>query len=645
MGEPTLAAFVIATSLWLVVAFVPGSLVVAVVDPWRPGLDRLAIAPLVSFGIGFPFSAWAGAIGVTGSVWWAPAALAVASIASGAVLLLRRRRRGAAGRADPETRTTLVATSGAVLAALVVWVVAISRSTPGWGAVVPNIDGGTHGIVVADLIRTGSMFSPSVGRYDLLAGSVDVQTGPFGLGSLPYPYAVHLLAAPIAAMTSVPSALLVPLTVLASVWLVLGTVVLTRRFTGRTEALVAGYAAALLVPSFPYWHVFWGPVPMMAALALVPALTIALLDTTPRRGLVVPVLALAGMIAIHVTEALVATAIVVLALVPARTGADTVRKVLRLAGCTLLALVVVGPLTLGMLLGGASRPASAPDTIGILESVIVAVLRPFAAEGSLDGLAGLGLLLCAVGMVAVTVVGAVGIWRDPLGRAVALVVGVATVLVAATYVHPLGVVMAPWYGTATRLGAQVAALLPLLLGPGIVLAARRTRERPRGTVVVVAALAAVIGSIVVVESTATATSALNSYSVVTPADRAAFGWLADHVGPDERVLNDDQDGSLWSYDASRGAVMPVFGVRPAGGFVTHPEWDARLHLRETVQDIAVDAKTRQEARDWSVRYVLLGERRFGDADDAMDRAAIASSAGLRLVFAEGDARVYEIVAP
>lgn len=643
MGEPTLAAFVVASVLWLVLAFVPGSLVVAAVDPWRPGLDRLAIAPLVSFGIGFPVAAWAGGVGLPGSVWWAPVSLAVVSVGSGAVLLRRRRGGATRGAAAPESRTTWLAVVGAVLAAALVWAVAISRSTSGWGAVVPGTDGATHGMVVADLIRTGSMFSSSVGRYDLLDGAVPVLTGPFGLGSLPYPYAVHLFAAPIASITSVPSALLVPLTVLASAWLVLGTVALARRVASPAHAIAAAYAAALLVPSFPYWHVFWGPVPMMSAVALVPALAVALLDAGPRRRLVVPVLALAGMVGIHVTEALVASAIAALALLLAWAGAETVRGVLRLAACNLLALVVVGPLTLGMLLGGANRPSSAPSSIGLLESVIVTVLRPFTAEGALVGATGLVILVCAVAMVAVAVVGGVHAWREPVGRAVVVVLGTATVLVAATYVHPLGLVMAPWYGTGTRLGAQVAALAPLLLGPGIVTVARRTRERPRATVAAVTALAVVVGSVVVVESAATSTSALSAYSVVTANDRVAFQWLAEHVGPDERVLNDDQDGSTWSYEASRAVVHPVFGPRPSGGFEGHPEWASRLHLQATVQDVGVDPTTRQEAEDWSVRYVLVGERRFDDGEGVLDRAALASSPGLRLVFSAGDAQVYEIV--
>jgi hypothetical protein len=203
--------------------------------------------------------------------------------------------------------------------------------------------------------------------------------------------------------------------------------------------------------------------------------------------------------------------------------------------------------------------------------------------------------------------------------------------------------MAPWYGTGTRLGAQVAALAPLLLGPGIVTVALRTRERPRATVAAVTALAVVVGSVVVVESAATATSALSAYSVVTPNDRVAFRWLAEHVGPDERVLNDDQDGSTWSYEASRAVVHPVFGPRPSGGFEGHPEWAGRLHLQATVQDVGANPTTRREAEDWSVRYVLVGQRRFDDGEGVLDRAAIASSTGLRLVFSEGDARVYEIV--
>jgi hypothetical protein len=60
--------------------------------------------------------------------------------------------------------------------------------------------------------------------------------------------------------------------------------------------------------------------------------------------------------------------------------------------------------------------------------------------------------------------------------------------------------------------------------------------------------------------------------------------------------------------------------------------------------VATDARTRQEARDWGVRYVMVGERVLGGGEPTLHRAALAASSGLRLVFESGGARVYEILA-
>jgi hypothetical protein len=533
---------------------------------------------------------------------------------------------------------------GALAVSVLAWLVALALSAPGWGAVVPGTDGAIHGMVVTDLLRSGSMFSPLIGRYDLASAGLPAATGPLGLLTLSYPYAVHVLAAPIAAVTCVPSALLVPLTILPSCSLVLGTVALTRRTAGPRAALVAGFAAAVLVPGFPFAYAFWGPVAMMTAVALVPIAVVVLSDLGPgRRGVVVPVLAVAGLLGVHVSEAFVALGIVGLALLIGR--GSVLRTLGRLAVITVLALVVVGPLTLGMAGGGAVRPLAAPPGVSPVLAAYVSVVRPFVAVTDVPGTVLMLVQLAGIAMVAVAVVGGVVAWRRPLGRSIAIVVAVSVVLVAASYVVGLGPLLAPWYGSGTRLGAQVSGLLPGLVGIGLVVLARRVKAQPPVVVAATVVGAVLVGGLMVGQSVATAAQGVTDNAVVTRADRDAFAWLAAHTAPGERVLNDDEDGSTWSYEATRTAVAPLFGSKPSGGFAGHPEYESRLHLRATIQDVATNPVTRQEARDWRVRYVLVGERGIAGDPVALDHAAIAESPGLRLVFESGGARVYEVVAP
>ena len=95
---------------------------------------------------------------------------------------------------------------------------------------------------------------------------------------------------------------------------------------------------------------------MMMAVALVPAAVVVLADLRRDRGsaLALPALAVAGMLGLHVTEALVAVGIVGLGVVLGRE--QVLRDLARLLLCLAIALVLVGPLTLGMATGGAVRP-------------------------------------------------------------------------------------------------------------------------------------------------------------------------------------------------------------------------------------------------------------------------------------------------
>ncbi len=82
-------------------------------------------------------------------------------------------------------------------------------------------------------------------------------------------------------------------------------------------------------------------VPATFALALVPATAVSVLDTRSGRGLALPVLALSGLLAIHVTEVLVVGALVLGALVFAR---STLSVRVRQGGWVLVVMVLTSVL-------------------------------------------------------------------------------------------------------------------------------------------------------------------------------------------------------------------------------------------------------------------------------------------------------------
>jgi hypothetical protein len=215
MGAPTAATFLVALVGLLALGMGPGWLVATALTPSRSALDRLAVSPAVSLGIAYPAAAWTDRLGLPHAPGAALVALVTASAVSGAVLL---RRRGDGAGAPASWRPSLAPVLVPLAVVVALWVLVLWTSTPGWSAVVPNSDGNTHGLLVVDLIQ-----------HDRVLGFA-------------YPLALHLIAALVGSATSVPSALVVPLTIMASSWAVLGAASATRRISAgatRWAALAA----------------------------------------------------------------------------------------------------------------------------------------------------------------------------------------------------------------------------------------------------------------------------------------------------------------------------------------------------------------------------------------------------------------------
>ena len=631
---PSAATFVAAAALWLLLGVVPGLLLATALDPDRAFLDRLAVAPLVSIATAFAGASWLGVVGVARPLDWVVPFLLVVSAAAALIVARRARSVGGSHWIAPARRRPSALLAAILVLAVVVWIVAISTSEPGWSMVLPNLDGNSHGFFLTRLLMTGST-DPS----DILLPDPTGQTGV----ALVYPLGLHVLAAPIAAITSAASALVVPMTIGSSLMFIVGTTALTRRIGSSSAALWAGLAAAVLVPWLPFGQLPSGLLPMTLAIALVPGATLALLDVRAGRGLIVPALAVAGLLSLHVTEVLIAAALAGLTLLGSRTPAQVRwRWIRRAALATLLALVVVAPFVWSLRSVSDARPSDESQRLPLPVAVVVAVSRPFILDLGIEGALLPFVIIGTILAMAMTVIGGLRAWPNPLGRAVTILILGVTATATITYVTSVGPLAAPWYGNPARLTAQAAGLIPCLVGLGIAAVLTRIPRRVLPVAAVVGSLAVAVSATQCVLSTS---SGISRFSVVTPADRDAFAWLSLHTSPGERVLNDYIDGSVWVYDATHGRVIPMFGPQPGGGFANKPAYADPIYLRDTIATIATNSRTRDIARAWSVRYVLVGERTLGDLPPLLDAASLDTAPGLRLVYSVGDARVYEITAP
>jgi hypothetical protein len=632
LREPSWAALALAGVGWVLLAFVPGALLVAALDPWRSWVARAAVAPLVSVAVAFGVASWLQVLGVGWSPWQTVGVLGAVSVGSAAVLL--RRDRPSARRAwlGDARRDAVVLGSSSVLAS-VVWLVGLVASGVGGSAVLPQADGLIHGQLATRMLLLGTVDPYRLNVTDLVEPAFRESY---------YPVAFHVLAATVAQASAVASSLLVAVTVVASVWGVLGTAALAREVAGRRVARRAAVASALLVPGVLFGNLWWGSFSTMLATAAVPGLLACLLALRSGRGRTVSALAVSGLLCAHATESLVVvgTCLVAFLLEPAarrRIGPSLTALAVAVAGALLLSLPTLRLLAAP---GGAARPQEGSPSLEPVDALLHGLGVPLLAVVPAADLAGLVMVLAVVVVAVLAVTGAVRLRGTGAGRALVLVVVALLSLSVAAYAGPVGLAGSPWYGNAARIGTAAATYVPVLVGAGWLAADARAA---RADVVLGARVLAVsVACAMALQSVLAVGSGVAAGSVVTADDRAAFAWLADHVRPGERVLNEERDGSAWAYEATRGVVRPVFGAKPGEQFSGDPSFADRFHLQHHVADIATDARARRAAQEWDVRYVLVGAQTISDLPRIIDPDLLAAAPGVREVFRSGDAVVYEL---
>ncbi|MEC3975138.1 DUF6541 family protein [Amycolatopsis sp. H20-H5] len=123
---------------------------------------------------------------------------------------------------------------------------------------------------------------------------------------------------------------------------------------------------------------------------------------------------------------------------------------------------------------------------------------------------------------------------------------------------------------------------------------------------------------------------------VNAAEQAAYGWLAQHVAPGERVMNDLSDGSVWMY--ALAGVQPVEWTY-YGAARTTPAAFLSLHLNE----LDKNPEVRKLLTDLKVRYVITGSGTVTvDIKQPAGFRRIGSTPGFNRVFGNSGATVYEI---
>ncbi len=625
--------------------FVPGLVVGAVLGlrGWR----LAAVAPAVTFGLvatGGPVMA---ALGVRWSLpafaaWAAGAALFVFTVLR---LWVRLRRRGDAPDVeDPEgperrARWEHGVAGGGVLAGMAVGALVFLRGTGGLSVTSQDWDAPFHANAVRWIAEHGVALPSAIAPI----ANVPADAPYF------YPITYHsLLALVVQSFGAAPMWVLnaAALTIVL-IW-PLGVAALGMAW--RLPAPVVGVAAAVSTwfTAFPYDSLGRGPLwPFVAGLALLPAVLAVgrlLIERFSVPGAAAAVaLAVTGVVAMHpslafilVVYVLALAAALVLRLEPLRWG-DATRHLLVTGAITALVMlpVILPARSAGGGVSGSRWDEFATQAEGLGQVLLVSPVTRLPQWW-------LGLAAIA-GMV-------IMIRRRRLVWVVAayLVIGAAYAGTASMDNALVNAISGPFYNDAWRLAAPLPLAGALAVGEAVAAASAWIAPRIRlgrswiGAVGVATATLVVLaglGNGAYVERNAERFKLYGDGPTVSQGEHEAYAWLADHVQPGERVMNDRFDGSVWMY-ASAGVEPMVFT------FYGAPEGSPPERLFEELNRMDEEPAIRRLVDEENVRYVLLGD---GFIRPGMERARglkhLRSVDGLEQVFRNDDAVIYEVLAP
>ena len=621
MGGLVLAALACVVLLWI-----PGLAIVALIAPWASRLVALAVAPAVSFALLFGVGSYLDLVGVR--VAWQTVALPLVVVGASVLgwVVFRRPQLRVRWRAGH------ILLGASLVIGLGLWLTVIGSLS----ALPPNDDSAQHAIMAQRIEMLGTLRPDRIIATDLATGLGGVSYYPMGL---------HLIASFLMGLTGIGAGLALQVVLVACcvVVLPLGTYVLARRiadtFAPRAD-LVAGVAALVVVvlPTFPWGQLTWGPLALASGAALVPSVVLlALCLPADHRWVgVLFGLAISGVFVVHNSQAL---AVVILAgpmliAVLGRNWQVWRGALMRLLPALAVSLIVIAPV-LGTLAGGAAERG-----IGIQHTI----LDPLQAIRATWVNLSIGAIIAdqltgwqwATAIVLPLLVG-VGIW---CGRRSVLMVGLAVgsgLIMIVVWGCLAGMMWArviafPWYSGGYRLSVTLCIPVAVFLGAGV---ASLLQHRSRRLIMVPVGAVAVV--VCVATSAQLGHSTYQNYSVVTDADRATYSWLSAHQTGGSRVLNDYGDGSMWMYVLA--GATPMFA--PKTDLWTDQQWADRWYLLNNAS--SPDARARRIAQAYGVTYAVVGERIAADHNQLLSAADLASSPAWRQVFRDGDAYVFQLV--
>ncbi|GAA5126995.1 DUF6541 family protein [Pseudonocardia adelaidensis] len=637
-------------ALYVLTLWVPG-LVLGGLAGLR-GWTLAAGAPLLTYATAGLFGPLFAALGIG----WSPTSAGLLFVVLCALAVLARfailQRYGAADRTGPAvwdlwTHVGVAVALGAivVLGGTVIW-----AGVGHLSAIPQDWDAAFHANGIRWIADTGDSSLVGMAKVNWYEDDVEVF----------YPNAYHLLAAVVLRITGadVPTVLNAH-TVLLPGMGALTIVALVHRFGGRAVLAVAAAGCSVAFTSF--YDMLWrGPLlPFVTGAVLMPLAAVLLVDVLDSRGLqqigraLLFGLGLLGMIALNPATLFTAAVFVMPAMV--QRWAARPRLLLREPLLVLAAGAIAALLALPQLLGSLGSVSGEPVYDWPAE------LTQSEALGELLGLAHDGLrpqwwlvLVAAIGIAAVRRLGALR-WIFASG----FIFGTMFVLAASSDEPWVNTITRPWWNDQWRLIGLCVVPIAVLAGHGLAelqrdaaaglsALAEKVDAGPPGlarTAASVVAAGMVLTLFVVASddlylgrNVARMRLSAPDGPVVSSLEVDAMRVLATLVPPDQRVMNDRGDGSVWMY--------AIAGVHPVAGFYNFSGIgpDAQL-LNTRFNRYPVDRSVRAAVARLDVSYVMLG-RGFVRTDwrRAPGLLGLEDAPWLQTVYRNRDAVIYRIKA-
>ncbi|HLU57638.1 MAG TPA: DUF6541 family protein [Pseudonocardia sp.] len=635
-------------ALYVLVLWIPGLALGALAG--LRGWTLAAAAPLLTYAVAGLFGPLFAALGIA----WSPmsAGLLLVVLCAVGVLgrYLLRQRLGPPEPAGPPT-WSLAAHAG--VAAGLAWIVVVGGTViwSGLGqlnAIPQDWDAAFHANGIRWIADTGDSSLTGMAKVNWYAADVEVF----------YPNAYHLVAAVVLRMTGadIPTVLNAH-TVLLPGMGALTIVALVHRFRGR--ALLAVTAAGCSIAITSFYDMLWrGPLlPFVTGAVLMPlaaVLLVDVLDTAGWRQVGKGLLFGAGLLAmIALNPATLFTAAIFTFPALVQRWAGRPRLLLREPLVVLAAGAVAALMSLPQVLGSIGSASGEPVHDWPAE------LTQSEAFGELLGLAHDGLrpqwwlvLVAAIGLAAL---GRLADLRWIFASGFAF--GTLFVLAASSDEPWVNAITRPWWNDQWRLVGMCVVPIAVLGGHGLAELQRHAATRIRtladkvgagppalaGTASTAVATALVVVLFVVAtdqlylgRNVARMRLAAPDGPVVSSLEADAMRVLATLVPPDQRVMNDRGDGSVWMY--------ALAGVHPVAGFYNFSGVDEdALLLNERFNRYPVDRSVRAAVARLNVTYVMLG-RGFVRTDwrRAPGLLGLEDAPWLQTVYRNRDAVIYRI---